>query len=340
MNNNAIAAKAKAVYGKFLSKTDYDNLIQRNSVNAVVAYLKATPRYKNAFLDVDENTVHRGMVEDILSEYIFKRYIRLRKFGSGKKGGIMDFYIKRTEAEQLIKAIAAIHAGTQQAYFLSLPSYLLDYLSFNPADISNMKNLRELAQALNNVKIYRPLIPYLNADNPDINKCTTVVNSCYIKWAFTALNSEFRGTKKELLKKFFLKKVDSDNVLLCYRLKKFFDEDDERIKELVVPYYYRIKPADVDAALKSQNPTDSLISLLSEKCVPAKMDVDENFPEISMMRANYEYFRHRLSLTNDETEALFSLLVLADNERANLRTIIEGIRYGENPAEIEKLVII
>ena len=85
MNNNAIAAKAKAVYGKFLSKADYDNLMQRNSVSAVVAYLKTTPRYKNAFLDIDENTVHRGMIEDILSEYIFKRYVRLRKFGSGKR---------------------------------------------------------------------------------------------------------------------------------------------------------------------------------------------------------------------------------------------------------------
>lgn len=340
MANNAIAAKAKAVYGKFLKKEDYDNLIQRNSVSAVVAYLKTTPRYQKAFINTDENTLHRGMVEDILGEYVFKRYIRFKKFGSAKKNGIMDFYVKRTEAEQLIKIIAAIASGTQQAYFLALPAYLIDYLSFNPADITNIKNLKELSRLLENIKTYRPLIPYLNTDNPDINKCVTVVNSCYLKWAFSAINSEFKGAKKERLKQFFLKRNDSDNILLCYRLKKFFDEDEERIKELTVPFCYRIKPSDIDSALKNQNPTDALIALMSEKCVPKRITVDSDFPELSIMRANYEYFRHRISLTGDETEALFSLLVLADNERANLKKIIEGIRYKENPSEIEKLIII
>ena len=66
----------------------------------------------------------------------------------------------------------------------------------------------------------------------------------------------------------------------------------------------------------------------------------EEFPELGIMKADYEFFRHKLFLTNDETEAIFSLLILADNERTNLQKIIEGIRYGENPSEIEKLIII
>lgn len=340
MTNNAIAAKAKAVYGKFLKKSDYDNLIQRNSVGAVVAYLKSTPRYKAAFANTDETSVHRGTVEDTLSEYVFKRYIRLRKFGSGKKNGVMDFYIKQTESEQLIKAIAAIASGTQQAYFLSLPAYLIDYLSFNPAEIGNLKDFKELSRLIEGIKMYKPLVPYLNAENPDINKCISVVNSCYIKWAFTAINKDFKGRKKDRLKQFFLKKTDSDNVLLCYRLKRFFDEDETRIKELVVPFYYRIKPADIDSALSSQSPSDALLALMNEKCVPKNITVDKDFPELSIMRGYYEYFRHKISLTNDETEALFSLLVLADNERTNIQKLVEGIRYKETPTEIEKLIII
>ncbi len=340
MANSAIAAKAKAVYGSYLKKSDYDNLIHRSSVGSVVAYLKAIPRYAPIFSDIDENTVHRGKVEELLSENIFRRYIRLCKFSAHKKGGITDFYIRKTEAEQVIKLIAAIVTKTQQSYFLSMPAYLMDYLSFDVTEAAGCKNLSELARVLEKLKFYKPLIPFLNAEKPDINRCITVVNGCYLSWAFSVINRDFKGEKKERLKEFLLRKTDADNVLLCYRLKKFFDESEDRIKELMLPFHYRVKHADIDAALKSQNPTDALIGLLSERCVPKTVTVEESFPELGTMKANYLYFRHRLAMTSDETEAIFSLLVLAETERANLQKIIEGIRYKESPAEIEKLVII
>lgn len=340
MANSAAAAKAKAIYGSFLKKSDYESLIQRTSVSAAVAYLKSTERFKPVFSDIDENSVHRGKIEELLGEYVFKNYIRIRKFSSGGKNGILDFYIKKNEAHQIIKLIAAVASDTAQSFYLTLPVYLMDYLGFDPAEAARCKNFKELASVLERLKLYKPLIPLLREEKPDINKCISVVNCCYLKWAFSAIDKDFKGSRRERLKEFFLKKIDMDNVLLCYRLKRFFDEDEQFIKNLVIPFHYRVKPADIDAALKAQNPTEALITLMSERCVPKKITIDEDFPELGIMKANYEYFRHRLSLTNDETEAIFSLLVLADNERTNLQKVIEGIRYSENPAEIEKLVII
>lgn len=340
MANSAVAAKAKARYGNFLKKADYDNLIQRHSISSAVGYLKGTSRYKPVFADIDENTVHRGTVEELLSEHVFKNYIRVKKFGSGKKNGILDFYIKRNEADQIIKLITAVASDTQQSYYLNLPVYLMDYLGFDPSGAAKAKDFKELAEAFSSLKMYKPLILLLKEDNPDINKCITVVDSCYIKWAFSEINKSFKGKEQETIKKFFLRRTEMDNILLCYRLKKFFDEDDEFIRNLVVPYYYRIKSTDIDDALKSANPTEAVISLMEKKCIPKRISIDEDFPELGIMRADYEFFRHRLFLTNDETEAIFSLLILADNERTNLQKIIEGIRYSENPSEIEKLIII
>lgn len=340
MADGAITAKCKAVYGAFLKKSDYDNLIQRTSVSAVTAYLKAVPTYKEIFSETDEATIHRGQLEHILSEHIFRTYIRIRKFGAVKKNGILDFYVKKCEAEQLIKLITAIASDNRQSFFLGLPSYLMDYLSFDPVEALNSSNFRELAKILSGIRMYKPLIPYLESDDPDINKCIIIVNSCYLDWAFRAIDRDVKKSRRESLKQFFLRKTDMDNVLLCYRLKKFFDEDEERIKELMLPFHYRVKPSDIDDALKGQNPTDALIKLLSDRCVSGKASVDESFPELAAMRSHYEFFRHRLSLTCDEIEALFALVVLLETERMNLQKIIEGVRYSEQPSEIEKLVII
>jgi len=340
MANSGIPAKARAVYGTFLKKSDYDSLIQRSSVSAVTAYLKATPEYRKIFAETDETNIHRGKLEYILCEHIFHTYIRLRKFSSDRKDGILDFYVKKCEGEQLIKLITAIASGTQQSFFLDFPAYLMDYMSFDAAEAANAADFKELVKLIAPIRIYKPLIPYLEAEKPDINKCITVVNSCYLSWAFGVINRDFRGRKRERLKQFFLRKTDMDNILLCFRLKKFFDEDEERIKELILPFHYRVKPADIDAALRSQTPVDSLIKLLCDRCIPQKISVDEGFPELAAMRSHYEFFRHTLALTSDETESLFSLIVLLDTQRMNLQKIIEGIRYGELPSEIEKLVII
>ena len=339
MSNSSIAAKSKAVYGSFLKKSDYDSLIQRNSISSVVSYLKASPRYGAAFSGIDENTIHRGKLEEILGEFVFRDYIRLRKFGSGKKGSILDFYIRKAETEQIIKLIAAVATGSQQSFFLNFPVYLMDYLSFDPGAAAKCVNFSELAAFLGRIKVYKPLAEMLSQDKPDINRCIIAANSCYLNWAFSTINRDFKGKKRDMLKQFLLRKTDADNVLLCYRLKKYFDEGEERIKELLLPYHYRVKPADIDNALKAQRPSDALIALLEEKCLSKRLDADEKFPELSCAKADFIYFRHRLALTGDETEAIFALLILADNERTNLQKIIEGIRYSETPAEIEKLII-
>lgn len=146
MADSGIAAKAKAIYGTFLKKSDYDTLIHRTSVSTVTAYLKNVPAFKETFAETDESTIHRGVLEDILNEHIFRTYVRVRKFSPDRKNGILDFYIKKCEAEQVIKLITAIASGNQQSFFLGFPVYFMDYMSFDADEASSVQTLRELAR--------------------------------------------------------------------------------------------------------------------------------------------------------------------------------------------------
>ncbi len=338
MANGAVVAKSKAIYGTLLKKEDYDSLIQRNSVSAAVTYLKGTPRYRTFFAETDAASLHRGQVESILGRAVFASYLRIRKFAPSG-GGVMDFYLREAETEQLAKAITAVAAGTQERFYLSLPDYLLDRLSFHAEAAARAKSEAELLEALAGTIYYKPLRPYLSAARPDINKCVSAVHGCYLKWVFTQLDRDFKGKRREELKRFFLRRWDCANVLLCYRLKRFFDMDKERIRELMLPCRFRVKPKEIDEALSAQNPSEALIALLSERCVPKNILVDSDFPESGIARADYEFFRRKLALASSEEEALYSLMVLLETERMNLQKIIEGIRYSLLPQEIEKYVI-
>ena len=66
----------------------------------------------------------------------------------------------------------------------------------------------------------------------------------------------------------------------------------------------------------------------------------DDCPELGAGAMNYRFFRHRLALSENETEALYSLMVLFETEAMNIYRIIEGVRYGLPPEEIEKYIII
>ncbi len=338
MANSAAVAKAKAVYGTLFKKEDYENLVHRNSVSTAVSYLKGTPRYGAVFSGYDGAALHRGQIEQLLGKSVFESYLRIRRFSSG--GPIMDFYLKEREAEQLSKAIAAVAAGTQERFYLSFPDYLMDRVGFDPKTAAQAKNGRALLAAIRGTVFEKPLAPFLSGEEFDLNRCSTIVFSCLLSWTFTELNKSCRGKERERLKTFFLRRADSENLLACYRLKRFFDEEPTRIKTLTLPYHYRVKPREIDDALSAQNPSEALLRLLSERCVSRNIAVEEDSPEAGIARGNYEYFRHRLALTSNEIEALYALMILLDTERTNLQKIIEGIRYSIPPQEIEKFIIV
>ncbi len=339
MSNSAIVAKSRAIYGTLLKKEDYDSLIHRSSVGAAVSYLKGTPRYKSFFSDADAASLHRGEVEISLGRAVFESYQRIRRF-SAEKGGVMDFYLRSAEAEQLSKAITAISTGTQEKFYLALPDYLLDLLSFSAEKAARSANGTELLAALSGTVYEKPLAPYLLEDKLDVNKCISVVHGCYLRWIFEQLDRDYRGKELDELKRFFLRKAECDNVLLCYRLKRFFDMENERIRTLMLPYRWRLRPDEIDSALSAQNPSTALITLLSERCVPKNILVDSDFPENGIARADYSFFKRKLAFAKNEAEALYALIVLLETERTNLQKIIEGIRYSLPPQEIEQYVII
>ena len=51
---SAIAAKLKAMYSKFLTRDDYEQLLERKSVNDICSYLKSTPGYGEVLEQVNE----------------------------------------------------------------------------------------------------------------------------------------------------------------------------------------------------------------------------------------------------------------------------------------------
>lgn len=336
MPNNAVTAKARAIHGKMLTKDDYTVLIHKGTIPAAVAYLKTKPFYSAVFADTDEAAVHREQAEALINKNVYDNYLRVCRFAAGDKKGIMSFYTRQLECDQLIKAVIAISSGEQDGFIAAFPDHIAEDLSFDHMRLAQSKDLAAAADVLKGTMYYRPLAPLMTEASPDIDKILTTINVCYIKWAFEMIDKSEKGRSREQLKDFFLRKADADNLLMCYRLK-VFGLDNSRINELLIPYHKRLRQVEIDAALKLPDP----VPVLREMFVTEKIALADrsDIPEVNVNISDHRYFRHRLASSTNETESLYALMVLMTAESTNLCRITESLRYGLAPEETEKLMI-
>lgn len=337
---DAIIAKAKSIYGKRLTPEDYNNLLHRGGVSGVVAYLKTTERYRSTFANVNETQIHRGQVEQLLSKELFELYRRLCKFMSVDKNSFCNYIIKESEIRQIVSVMTYINARAADRYIIEMPAYLMGHLSFDLMKLSMVRGFRELLEVLSSTPYYKVLRPYLSGGSADINECAVALYAWYIKWAFKAIEKEYKGEQAKSLKEIFLRKADMSNIVMCYRKKSLFNEDAEEIKKSLNSHYYHVTPAVLDGILSQPDADKRLLALLKKIYFKNKIECDPKNLEYAIRRYQYNFCKKQLSFSQNGTMALYSLMGLCEVERTNLQTIIESARYNRAPEETEKLLVI
>lgn len=336
---DAIIAKAKCIYGKRLTAEDYNNLLHRGGVSGVVAYLKTTERYRSTFANVNETQIHRGQVEQLLSKELFELYRRLCKFMSADKSSFCHYKIKELEIRQIVAVLTYIRARAADEYIIEMPAYLMGHLSFDLMKLSRVRDYREIPEVLNGTPYYKVLRPYLSSAGADINECAVALYAWYIKWAFKAIDREYKGEQAKALKEIFLRQADLSNIMMCYRKKSLFNEDAEEIKKSLNSYHYLVTPAVLDGILSQPDADKRLLTLLKKVYFKNKIECDPKNLETSIRRYHYSYYKKQLAFSQNGTMALYSLMGLCEVERNNLQTIIESARYNRAPEETEKLLV-
>ncbi len=94
-----------------MSEKQYQEIAQLDSVIQIVAYLKKQPGFSDLWADLDENSLHRGDVEKLLTHTIHqnfaklyrfaKNFAKLYRFANPEQRRFMALYFKRYELSVL-----------------------------------------------------------------------------------------------------------------------------------------------------------------------------------------------------------------------------------------------
>ena len=70
LSYSGLSTKIRAMQHRLIDVPQYQEISMMTSVPQVVAYLKKQPGFEKLWADLDENTLHRGEIEHLLTSFV------------------------------------------------------------------------------------------------------------------------------------------------------------------------------------------------------------------------------------------------------------------------------
>lgn len=339
-NCNATVAKIRAIYGKRIMPQDYSEMMSRQSVSEVAEYLKRNTHYSSLLSSIDTNTVHRGMLENLLRRSVFETYMRITGFEHLSRQEFYNYKILQTEIDEILRCIRFINAKSNKM-IADVPIYINGLTSFDLLELAKISDFEELLRFLRKTPYYDVLKDIRpDTDNKvDVTRCETVLRSYYIRRLKSSLHFKKNDVKQftDLLNT----DIDLINLINSYRLTAFFGESEEVIEKDMLPFYGRLSAAK-QREIYSARDSEEFIRRFSKtfygkRMIESGYDIDDL--EQSVRRLRYKYAKSMLKRSASAPLSVYAFIFLLEIEVQNVISIIEGIRYGIEVNKIASLII-
>ncbi len=338
---NAVVAKARALYGNMLSPGQYDELMHKKSVPEISSYLRDKTTYAPALSGVQDSTIHRGQLENLLHKDMFYQYVRLAKYVRGKQD-IYQYVIMDMEIGLILSCLRNIISSEGNDFIASLPTFIQPYANFNVFDLVNIKSVGQLYEVLKNTP-YGPVIRKCMEENPqqdgpiDYTAYEISLRTYYFETLLQRVGTSLHGRAAQQARQLVTLRAELMNINSIYRLKTYFHASPAQIRKAVLPFSCKISKRTMDALIETRD-ARSFMQMLVKTPYGGQIAPDTEFIESRTDLIRYRYALKLLRFSTDPRVVFMSFMLLRGMETENIIRVIEGVRYGIAPDKIEKLL--
>lgn len=344
MNNfagNAIITKAKSLYGRRLKAEDYEQLLRYNKVSDIVGYLKRHDKYNNTLDDLVDYSIHRGQLEDLINKSYFNNLTKMVKFVGTPDKKFYELDMIRREIEIVLSSVRSVISGSIESSIRDLPLFFKNHASFDIGEISKSLTMTDLLKALEGTRYFEVLRPFYQNDPADI-KYSLIEHDLYKQYhriVVERINKYYKGKTRRQLMDIYQSKIEIENVIKIYRLKKFYNASEQEIIDTLLTDNIRMSKNKLKELINQKDPNDILKVLSKSQYVEFKDTDDYVYIEYQAEKIKYNLSKRYMYFSNNPPIVYTVFLFLNDIEKANIFNIIEGVRYDIEKEDIQRMLI-
>lgn len=322
-----------------MNDKDYENMAQLSTVAEAVEYLMLRPGFREAFGTLDEQRMHRSVIEGLLFYSEYYDFVKIYKFSSFEVRRFLDIYFLCFEQSFLKSVIRGISDHRESDIRVeSLGAFFEKHASFDCSKVTAAKTLEEFVSALQGSLFYPYLHPLSEQGEVTLFEYEMAIDSC----VFSTMWKQYRKFDKEAkqtLCRSYGSQFDLTNLMWIYRSKRYYQMDKNNIYQLLLPIHYKLNKATIKSLVEAGS-VDEFLSVLDNTYYGNRYDVqfekeEQGFYIEQIYHAllthihNREFRSHPFSVA-----AVNDYLHRKHMEKERIITTIEGIRYGLPPQEI------
>lgn len=334
----ALSTKIKAMHSGFLTEKDYEAMLEKHTVGEINAYLKQT--YYAPFVSgMNDGSVHRGTLEEHVERKYGSDYQKLYKFVGHKERKILNILFMRFEISILKIALGRIF-GRERAVPGDIKNmtggFFAEHSDIDTELLSESRTVADVGAACAGT-CYRQIIDRAQSLNCDYPVICMMLDKLFFKKLWSAAKKN--DLREEALVKYVGMLIDYHNIMWIYRLKKYFKTPSELIYTYLIPVYYGLSSEEISAIAEADG-TENLERLIRRTKYADILDDDNSFIEHNYKKIYCTLAKKAYRLYPETITQVFAYFGLLLTEEENIKTIIEGIRYGISPELIRKYIYI
>lgn len=337
----AVMTKARAKFGKRLTKKDYNSLLECQSVSDVMSYLKSNTHYSKVLSDINDRIIHRGRLEALLKQNSFYEMASLCRYDTSLGSGFSQYIIQSIEVEQIMRFLVLLNSNSTDKFIYQFPSYFSKHTEIDINLLANIKSYDDFLKVIS----HSPFFDILNEYAPDekgrleISVIENRLNEYVLSTFLASIKKNSSKKEANQLTSFFYTINDYDIFSRILRLKKFYNLPAEEIKKNLLTEFCDINPKVIDMMCNADSSAEVFSIMQSTRNGKLIDKIGYVYASDISPRVKYRLAKNNIHFSNSPSMAMISYMYISEIELMNIISLIEGIRYNLDRKVIENLLI-
>ncbi|HNX16358.1 MAG TPA: V-type ATPase subunit [Bacilli bacterium] len=338
--SNALIAKIKTLHANDLTAQDYQELLNKKTIWDVALFLKSKDAYRDILSNVPESSLNRARLEGLIKRQKFDQLVKLVKFLTLKDRGFYLLNFVHMEHEIILEMIKSFISRETYDVVAHIPYYFDHYSKIDFVSLTKATDMDGLLKVLADTRYYKMLKSYAKTKNEDLRyyEFESIFENDYYNYTFKQIAANYRGKLRKNLENAFKSRIEMENMIKVYRLKKFYGVEDQDIKSILIPSTRIIeKKLDEIIAVKS---ADDIFKTIIESGLGVYLgDKDQVYLEYYTDHMRFNTAQKFMYYSNAAPTVFMAYMFFGELEVENLAHIIEGIHYELDEREIRSMLV-
>ena len=337
-SNAAIVSKARAMYGKRLTPSDWDNLLNCANVTEAAAYLKSNAEYGTVLGELRDNEVHRGELEALLRAKIVRDTARLGHYDMSMGKGVGRFLIGWMEVQVILHNVIRVEAH-QAPNIRSSSNFLAETSRLDIRALEMAEAFDQVLEALEGSVYHKLVLPFRPTDGA-FKDFTGLENALYTYLyglLYDIIEHNSTRTARQQLHQLVDSYVDLENYARIVRLKAYYHASESQTRACLLPFG-SIPKDKISEMIAADTPKQVTAIMEQTRIGKRTLHLPYDTPDTLESLVRYRDAHKNIFFSSESSVVMLSYVFLMETELQGLIHLIEGLRYQVPKTEIKRLL--